>query len=181
MRIISGNHKGFRFPTKSMPHARPTTDRAKESLFNILNQSYFFEECKVLDLYSGLGSMAFEFCSRGCPEVTTVEFNRKSIGYLLDIVKKLEVNLVVKQSKVLKYLARNDEQYDIIFADPPYNANPEIHALIKKMEEGDYLREGGVFILEHQTMTQIKHPAIVETREYGQSTFSFFKFVEPNE
>ena len=176
MRIISGIHKGFRFPQKNMPHARPTTDRAKESLFNILDQKYYFEDIQVLDLYSGLGSMAFEFCSRGTTEITAVEWNAKSIGYIKEIIIKLGVKMVLKQNKVLKYLKKSEDSYDIIFADPPYNAVQEIKELIDLLASGQYLKPGGVFILEHQTMAAIQHPAIIEKREYGQSTFSFFKF-----
>lgn len=178
MRIISGVHRGFRFPQKNMPHARPTTDRAKESLFNILDQKYYFEDIKVLDLYSGLGSMAFEFCSRGTSDITAVEWNPKSIGYIKEVIDKLQVRLDLKQNKVLKFLDKTDEAYDIIFADPPYNAAAEIKELIEVIANGKYLKPDGVFILEHQTMSTIQHPAIVDKREYGQSTFSFFKFAE---
>lgn len=180
MRIISGKHKGFRFPSKNMPHARPTTDRAKESLFNILNQTYDLEEVKVLDLYGGLGSMAFEFSSRGA-QVTTVDFNRKSIAYIINICKRLEADITIKQAKVLQFLKRESSKYDIIFADPPYNAGGEIQKLIALLAEGNYLNDNGVFILEHQSMTQVKHQAISEIREYGQSSFSFFKFVDNHE
>lgn len=180
MRIISGRHKGLRFPSRNMPHARPTTDRAKEALFNILNQTYYFEDSKVLDLYSGLGSMALEFCSRGA-EVTTVEFNRKSISYIIDFSKKIGTELNIKQAKVLSYLGKESKKYDIIFADPPYNATVEIQKLIEVISQGEFLKPGGVFILEHQSMNQIKHSAIFETRDYGQSSFSFFNFVDNNE
>lgn len=180
MRIISGKHKGFRFPKRNMPHARPTTDRAKESLFNILNQSYDLEEVMILDLYGGLGSMAFEFYSRGA-QVTTVEVNRKSISYIIDIAKNLGADITIKQAKVLQFLKRETSRYDIIFADPPYNAGSEIQKLVTSISEGDYLKEAGLFILEHQSMTQVKHPAISEIREYGQSSFSFFKFADNDE
>ena len=110
MRIVSGLHKGFRFPEKNMPHARPTTDRAKEALFNILDQTYYFEDIKVLDLYSGLGSIALEFCSRGTTDITAVDFNRKSISYIKELVAKLEMSLQLEQEKVLSYLAKDENQ-----------------------------------------------------------------------
>lgn len=182
MRIISGTHKGFRFPQRNMPHARPTTDRAKEALFNILDQRYFYEDIRVLDLYSGMGSVALEFCSRGAKEVTAVDFNRKSIVYINDVAEKLVTdNLSIRQSKVSPYLKNTSEKFDVIFADPPYNANREIQELIQIISQGDFLTSDGIFILEHQTMTQIDHPARVESRNYGQSTFSFFKFVNEHE
>lgn len=164
-----------------MPHARPTTDRAKEALFNILYQTFDFEETKVLDLYGGMGSMALEFSSRGCPEVVTVDFNRKSVQYIKDVATKLEAAVNVKQSKVLPFLKRMGNKYDIIFADPPYNAGPEIQELIETISSGNFLNSEGVFILEHQSMTQVQHPTLIESRSYGQSTFSFFKFEEINE
>ncbi|MEJ6751475.1 MAG: RsmD family RNA methyltransferase, partial [Bacteroidia bacterium] len=109
-------------------------------------------------------------------EITAVEWNAKSIGYIKEIISKLGVKMVLKQNKVLKYLKKSEDSYDIIFADPPYNAAQEIKELIDLLASGQYLKPGGVFILEHQTMAAIQHPAIIEKREYGQSTFSFFKF-----
>ena len=182
MRIISGTHKGFRFPQRNMPHARPTTDRAKEALFNILDQRFYYEDIQVLDLYSGLGSVSLEFCSRGAKQVTAIDFNRKSIAYIKDIAEKLRIdNLSIRQSKVSTYLKNNSEKFDVIFADPPYNATQEIQELIQIISQGDFLTSDGIFILEHQTMTQINHAALVESRNYGQSTFSFFKFVNAHE
>ena len=181
MRIISGEYKGFKFPEKNMPHARPTTDRAKEALFNVLDQRYYFEDMKVLDLYSGLGSIALEFCSRGVTDITAVDLNRKSVVYINEIVDKLNAPLKVRQAKCVSYLNQSEDKYTIIFADPPYNEKQEIDALIESMSTGDYLLPNGLFILEHKSMTQVAHPAIVETREYGQSTFSFFNFEDSNE
>lgn len=178
MRIVSGDYKGFRFPQKAMPHARPTTDRAKEALFNILDQRYHYNELKVLDLYGGMGSIALEFCSRGVQDVTTVDSNRKSVSYIKEIAEKLNAPLEVLPSKVLPFLNKTEEKYDIIFADPPYNMGKEIGLLIDLLAERKPFAVGGIFILEHQSMTQITHPAITETREYGQSTFSFFNFVD---
>jgi len=182
MRIISGTHKGFRFPQRNMPHARPTTDRAKEALFNILDQRFYYEDIQVLDLYSGLGSVALEFCSRGAKQVTAIDNNRKSVAYIKDVAEKLRIdNLSIRQSKVSTYLKNNSEKFDVIFADPPYNATQEIQELIQIISQGDFLTSGGIFIIEHQTMTQINHTALVESRNYGQSTFSFFKFVNAHE
>ena len=182
MRIVSGAHKGFRFPQRNMPHARPTTDRAKEALFNILDQRFYYEGIQVLDLYSGLGSVSLEFCSRWAKQVIAIDFNRKSIAYIKDIAEKLRIdNLSIRQSKVSTYLKNNSEKFDVIFADTPYNATQEIQELIQIISQGDFLTSDGIFILEHQTMTQINHTALVESRNYGQSTFSFFKFVNAHE
>ena len=181
MRIVSGSLGGLRFPEKNMPHARPTTDRAKEALFNILAQRFYLDDIDVLDLYSGLGSMAFEFYSRGATSVTAVDYHRKSVQYIKELNAKWKANVDSKPYKVLDFLKRNIEQYDIIFADPPYGAGVEIQALINCMTELRPLKEGGVFILEHETRNAIHSPYKVETRNYGQSSFSFFNFVDDNE
>ena len=161
-----------------MPHARPTTDRAKEALFNIIDQSYYFEDITVLDLYAGLGSISLEFASRGTQSITSVEFNRKSINYISEISKKLDLSLNLISQKVEKYLKYTEETFDVIFADPPYNNFSEIGNLIETITQGKFIKAGGIFILEHQTMTPIDHPKIFDKRNYGQSTFSFFKFDE---
>jgi 16S rRNA (guanine966-N2)-methyltransferase len=176
MRIISGEHKGYRFPQRNMPHARPTTDRAKEALFNVLDQKYYFDQIEVLDLYSGLGSVSLEFLSRGCPKVVAIEQNFKSVRYISEIAKHLKLELDLKQNRVLKYLKNTTEQFDIVFADPPYQATQEIKELIDVLAGGDYLKPNGVFVLEHISSYTINHPNCYESRKYGQSTFSFFNF-----
>ncbi len=177
MRIISGQYKGFQFPEKNMPHARPTTDRGKEALFNILDQHYYLDEIDVLDLYAGLGSVSLEFASRGS-NVIAVDSSFKSIRYIKANADKLKCDIPLKQSAVLSFLNRCEAQFDIIFADPPYNATQEIQDLIKTVENGNFLKPNGVFVLEHQTAMPIKHAACYDSRKYGQSTFSFFKFEE---
>jgi 16S rRNA G966 N2-methylase RsmD len=112
---------------------------------------------------------------------TAVDFNRKSIIYITELSEKLQLPLELKQEKVLKYLANDIGQYDIIFADPPYSDNAEIQSLVHTVTTGDFLKKDGIFILEHQAMTQIDATFISEKREYGQSTFSFFKFEDHNE
>ncbi|NNJ56010.1 MAG: methyltransferase [Bacteroidia bacterium] len=175
MRIISGKYKGFQFPQKNMPHARPTTDRGKEALFNILDLHYYLDEIDVLDLYSGLGSIAMEFVSRGS-NVIAVDSSFKSIRYIQANIQKLNCEIQLKQTAVLTFLKRCEASFDIVFADPPYNASQEIHDLLETITNGNFLKSGGVFILEHQTAMPIKHPSCYDSRKYGQSTFSFFKF-----
>jgi len=181
MRIISGIHKGYKFPERNMPHARPTTDRAKEALFNILEQRFYLDDIAVLDLYTGLGSIALEFASRGCEDITSVDFNSKSVSYVLEIATKLELPVKVKQAKVLKFLSQNTAQFDIVFADPPYQAGKEIQELINFIENNKVIKSGGLFILEHVSSLPIHNKALVEQRKYGQSTFSFFTFDQSNE
>lgn len=181
MRIISGFHKGFRFPERNMPHARPTTDRAKEALFNILDQRFYFNEIAVLDLYTGLGGIALEFASRGCEDITTIDFNNKSVNYVKQIATKLKLPIQIRQEKVLSFLKKNAKTYDIIFADPPYQAANEINELLQTMQSGSYLNPNGIFILEHVSSFPMKHLGIIDQRKYGQSTFSFFTFDHNNE
>jgi 16S rRNA (guanine(966)-N(2))-methyltransferase RsmD len=176
MRIISGKHKGFRFPEKKMPHARPTTDRAKESLFSILNGRIDFEDLSVLDLYAGLGSVAFEFVSRGAEEVVAVDSSIKSVKYIQDIQSKLKSDVKIVQEKVLSFLKRNSNKFDLTFADPPYAAAQEIADLIQFFENEPDKRPSNALIIEHSTALQMDNPNITESRNYGQSTFSFFTF-----
>jgi 16S rRNA (guanine(966)-N(2))-methyltransferase RsmD len=178
MRIISGVHKGFRFPERNMPHARPTTDRAKEALFNILDLRFYLNDISVLDLYSGLGSIALEFASRGCEDVTTIDLNAKSIRYIKEIAAKLDLHITVVQAKVLAFLKQNTKQYDIIFADPPYQSIKEIQEVITFISTHKIIKPGGVFILEHVHNLPINSAHLAEQRKYGQSTFSFFTFDE---
>ena len=164
-----------------MPHARPTTDRAKEALFNILDQRYYLDEISVLDLYTGLGGIALEFASRGCTDITTVDFNHKSINYVKEIAATLKLDVSIRQQKVLPYLKQNTKTYNIVFADPPYQAAKEINDLLAFIETGALLKPNGIFILEHVNSFPIKHESLVEQRKYGQSTFSFFTFDHSNE
>ena len=142
---------------------------------NVLNK-FNFNEISVLDLFSGTGNVSYEFASRGCPNLLSIDNNHKCIKFINKTASELELNINTKKIDYKVFLKKNKKKFDIIFADPPYNAAQEIKELIDLLASGQYLKPGGVFILEHQTMAAIQHPAIIEKREYGQSTFSFFKF-----
>lgn len=176
MRIIGGSLKGLRLnPPKNLP-VRPTTDLAKEALFNILQNQIEFEDIKVLDLFSGTGNISMEFASRGAAQVISVDRSIHCVNYLKDASRqhKLEQIKAYKED-VFKYLAIETDQYDLIFADPPYDLN-KIPEIPKIVFERNILLPGALLIVEHQSMQNLSnHPAFVEQRKYGHSSFSFFK------
>ncbi|HEY2581505.1 MAG TPA: 16S rRNA (guanine(966)-N(2))-methyltransferase RsmD [Mucilaginibacter sp.] len=179
MRIIGGNLRGLRLnPPKNLP-VRPTTDLAKEALFNILQNQIEFEGLKVLDLFSGTGNISLEFASRSAEQVTSVDRSIQCVHYLKDTARqhKLE-SIKVFKDDVFKYLQYETEQFDLIFADPPYDLN-KIPELPKVIFEKNMLLPGGLLIVEHQSLQNLSnHPAFVEQRKYGHSSFSFFKAPE---
>lgn len=174
MRIVSGKYKGFQINAPKNIPARPTTDRSKESLFNILDTRIELEGIKVLDLFSGTGNMAYEFASRGASQITAVDLNYHSVKFIQESFRRLKFeNAKVIKSNAFAFLKKLEEQYDIIFADPPY-ALSDIHQLPELVFERNLLSEGGWFILEHAKQTKIQHPKLQDIREYGQSCFSIF-------
>jgi 16S rRNA (guanine966-N2)-methyltransferase len=176
MRIIGGCLKGLRLnPPKNLP-VRPTTDLAKEALFNILLNLIEFEDIKVLDLFSGTGNISLEFASRGAKEVVSVDRSIQCIHYLKDTARQHKLEQIKTfKADVFKYLQLEIEQYDLIFADPPYDLN-QIPEIPKIIFDKNLLVPGGVLIVEHQSMQNLsQHPAFVEQRKYGHSSFSFFR------
>ena len=176
MRIIGGSLRGLRLnPPKNLP-VRPTTDLAKEALFNILQNQVEFEGLRVLDLFSGTGNISLEFASRGAAEVVSVDRSIQCVHYLKDCARQHGLTQIkVFKDDVFKYLALESEKLDLIFADPPYDLNriPEIPKIIF---EKTLLSDGGLLIVEHQSLqTLSNHPAFVEQRKYGHSSFSFFR------
>lgn len=176
MRIIGGTLRGLRLnPPKNLP-VRPTTDLAKEALFNILLNQIEFDGIKVLDLFSGTGNISLEFASRGAAEVISVDRSIHCVNYLKDTSRQHKLNQVkAYKEDVFKYLQIETEQYDLIFADPPYDLN-RIPDIPKIVFERNILLPGALLIVEHQSMQNIsQHPAFVEQRKYGHSSFSFFR------
>jgi len=176
MRIIGGKLKGLRLNTPKNLPVRPTTDLAKEALFNILNNQIEFDELKVLDLFSGTGNISLEFASRGASEVISVDRSVQCIHYLNDTARqhRLEVIKTFK-ADVFKYLEMETDQYDLVFADPPYDLSriPEIPKIVF---EKNLLKPGGLLIVEHQSMQNLsQQKGFVEQRKYGHSSFSFFR------
>ncbi|UOE52658.1 16S rRNA (guanine(966)-N(2))-methyltransferase RsmD [Mucilaginibacter sp. SMC90] len=176
MRIIGGSLKGLRLnPPKNLP-VRPTTDLAKEALFNILLNQIEFEGIKVLDLFSGTGNISLEFASRGASEVISVDRSIHCVNYLKDTSRQHKLTQIkTYREDVFKYLNIETEQYDLIFADPPYDLN-KIPDLPKVIFEKNLLKPDGLLIVEHQSLQNLSnHPAFAEQRKYGHSSFSFFR------
>jgi 16S rRNA (guanine(966)-N(2))-methyltransferase RsmD len=176
MRIISGIYKGRRLQPPTDIKARPTTDFAKESLFNVLNNYIDFEEIEVLDLFSGTGSIALEFISRGCIMATAIEIEQKHCNFINNSCKILNINnLSVFRTDVFGFLQQCNKQYDLIFADPPYTLK-ELPLLPELVMNLSVLKPEGLFILEHSAKNNFnKHPYFSEHRKYGNVNFSFFK------
>ncbi|MBL4677204.1 MAG: 16S rRNA (guanine(966)-N(2))-methyltransferase RsmD [Mucilaginibacter sp.] len=176
MRIIGGKLKGLRLnPPKNLP-VRPTTDLAKEALFNILQNQIAFEGITVLDLFSGTGNISMEFASRYAEKVTSVDRSVHCVHYLKDASRQHGLSQIETfKADVFKYLAMETEQYDLIFADPPYDLD-KIPTISKVVFERNLLKSDGLLIVEHQSMQNLaNHPSFVEQRKYGHSSFSFFK------
>jgi 16S rRNA (guanine(966)-N(2))-methyltransferase RsmD len=174
MRIISGSHKGRKItPTENLT-VRPTTDRAKEALFSIIESRYFFTEKTMLDLFSGTGNIAFEFASRGIKNAVAVDHNINCVEFITSTAKKFKLDISVVKSDGLKYIQNCKEQFNFIFADPPYNYDnyKEIKEIIVKK---NIIKKDGLLIIEHDKET-IFDEKNVELRKYGTVHFSIFSF-----
>ena len=175
MRIISGTYGGRRLSPPKNITARPTTDFAKESLFNLLNNRMDFEGADVLDLFAGTGGIGIECVSRGAREVTAVEIAHVQQNWIISCCKQLGIrNLSVIRGDVFKFLSSCRMQYDLIFADPPY-ALEQLPTLPDLILQQHILKENGWLVVEHGKDTDFtSHPNHVETRTYGSVHFSFF-------
>lgn len=176
MRIISGKYKSRRFQLPKNFRARPTTDMARESLFNILNNIIDWENTNALDLFSGTGCIAVEFVSRGCPHVISVEMNGRNHAFIQKIKEQLDAKeLLTIKADVFSFIKTCNQTFDLIFADPPYDLK-ELELIPTIIFEKELLNDDGVFILEHsKTNTFTEHPFFKEERNYGSVHFSFFE------
>lgn len=177
MRIIRGSHRGRQiFAPKSLP-VRPTTDYAKEGLFNILEHTFDFDGLEVLDLFAGTGSISYEFASRGCKNIVAVDNHNACTSFINDTAGKLSFdNLKAIRMDVFKFIKNNKKPYSLVFADPPYTLEslPEIPGLV--LNE-NLLYEGGWLVLEHAGFHDFsQNPFFIERRNYGEVNFSFFEF-----
>jgi len=197
MRIITGKYKGRHFDIPRSFKARPTTDFAKENIFNVLTQYIDFEGAEALDLFSGTGSITLELLSRGCSRVVSIELDRDHHRFICDCLNKLVsqgdgsfVTSAISQKNrppvtplradVFRYIKSCKQQFDFIFADPPYTLKelPTIPSLI--FERG-LLKDGGIFVFEHGKDNDFSHdPHFVEHRCYGSVNFSIFRTTEPS-
>lgn len=182
MRIISGKYKGRRIsPPKNLP-VRPTTDMSKEALFNILNNHFNFSELKVLDLFAGTGNISYEFASRGCEPITSVDGDMGCVNFIKKTAQEFDFDITAIKSDVFKFLEKNKASYDIIFADPPYGIEQkDFEKIIQLVFENELLEEDGMMVIEHSKHTKLDHMENFSfDRNYGGSVFSFFEF-EQNE
>jgi 16S rRNA (guanine(966)-N(2))-methyltransferase RsmD len=176
MRIISGIHGGRRItPPAAMPYTRPTTDIAKEGLFNVLQNNLEIEELKVLDLFGGTGCISYELASRGAPDITIVEKDNKMYEFIKKTAAELQLeNFKLVKLDVFRFIDTATEEYDFIFAGPPY-ALSNIDDLPLKVFEKKLLKPKGWFILEHTPRNDYKKFAHYKTeRNYGTTIFSIF-------
>jgi len=178
MRIIGGEFRGRRFnpPAKNWP-TRPTTDFAKEGLFNILYNRLDFESLKVLDLFGGTGNHCYEFISRGCEDATYVDKFGGAVSFVKKTAKELNIEnrLTIVKMDVFKFINSTSNKYDYIFAGPPYPL-PNLDDIPDEIFNNELLAEDGLFVLEHNPRHDFKdHTHYVEERNYGTTIFSFFK------
>jgi 16S rRNA (guanine(966)-N(2))-methyltransferase RsmD len=175
MRIIRGSHRSRQLNLPGFFKARPTTDMAKEALFNVLENNYNFENIRVLDAFAGTGSISYEFASRGCNDVSTVEMNDRYSAYIKKVAKELTFNQInVYSVDFFKFVKFPLAPFDIIFADPPYDLE-NIRDIPLAIFESKLLNPNGWLIIEHSKETNFSAFAGFEKlRNYGKVNFSFF-------
>lgn len=176
MRIISGKFKGRAINPPKNLRARPTTDFAKENLFNILTNLVEFDQCDILDLFAGTGSISYEFASRGAKSITSVEINAVHHNFIRTTAKALGAdNIFVVKANVFLYLRSCTKSFDIIFSDAPYDLDG-LEQVVSLVLDGDILKQDGIFIFEHSDKYNFEnHPLFWQSRSYGSVQFSLFK------
>ena len=176
MRIISGKYRGRTIVPPRNLRARPTTDFAKENLFNVLTNLVDFEECDILDLFSGTGSISYEFASRDARSVTSVEVNSVHHNFIRQTAKELKFeNFYAVKANAFLYLKSCSKKFDIIFSDAPYDLEGSAE-IISLVFERDLLNDDGFLIFEHSKEQNFSdHPKFWQSRSYGSVQFSFFK------
>lgn len=178
MRIISGKNKGRKIVAPANIPVRPTTDMAKESLFNILNNLINLDGLDILDLFAGTGNISYEFASRGCKSITSVDSNIQCTRFIEDTSEKLNFeNLTVIRSDAKRFLDNAFSKWDVIFADPPYTME-ETGFITKITHDRQLLNPDGLLIIEHNEVKDFsKHEGFFDHRKYGKVNFSFFKYI----
>lgn len=172
MRIIAGKNKGRIIKAPDNLPVRPTTDMAKEALFNILENRYYISKKKVLDLFSGTGNIAFEFASRGAENITAVDQHFNCCNFITKTASKLDYKIDLRKLDCLDFLEKTKATFDIIFADPPYNFE-HYEKLKNTIFKKDLLNKDGCLIIEHDANTKFNGEN-VELRKYGSVHFSIF-------
>ena len=181
-RIISGKWKAKKIAAPKHFDVRPTTDFAKEALFSILENTYDMQSVSVLDLFAGIGSITLEFASRGCSDITSVEMNPKHTSFINSTAAELDMSMQINTQRgdVFDWLKkfRNKKSFEIVFSDAPFEMEEKkYYELISLVLNNKYLKENGILVVEHQSRLKFDHPNLMDTRKYGNVSFSFF---EPN-
>lgn len=177
MRIISGTFKGRRINAPKKLPVRPTTDMAKEALFNIINNRYYFDEISVLDLFAGTGNISYEFASRGTTQITCIDQNFGCIKFINQTASAFEMPIKTIKSDVFKFLENLKLKSTIVFADPPYAFTIEQFSLLPKLVfENNLIEKDGVLIIEHSKHTNLSYlDNFSYSKSYGGNMFSFFE------
>jgi 16S rRNA (guanine(966)-N(2))-methyltransferase RsmD len=175
MRIISGNHRGKKIVAPDNLPVRPTTDFAKESLFNILNNYFYFDAVEVLDLFAGTGNISYEFAARGAVKVVAVDNNELCTNFMDRTAKSLHFdNLKAVRNDVLRFLTTSKQAFNVIFADPPYDWE-KYDAIVQLVFENNLLRKDGFLVIEHSAEINLQeYPKFYQQRHYGKVNFSIF-------
>lgn len=176
MRIISGSFKGRRLKAPKQLPVRPTTDRAKEALFNILNNHFNWEEIKTLDLFSGTGNISFELASRGVQQLIAVDRNKHCVYFIDQTAKSFDMPITVIKNSVERFLSIPAGPFDFIFADPPYAfSKDQLLTLAAELLDNNWLDKEGLLVIEHDSHLDLsQHLLCYDDRIYGSSRFSFF-------
>ena len=175
MRIISGIHKGRRIVAPKQLPVRPTTDRSKEALFNILHHQLDFESLRILDLFSGTGNISYEFASRGVPYLTAVDQNRQCVSFINKTAQNLDLPIVTIQQDCFQFLKTDSNCYDIVFADPPYGFDKNDYQNLIELGLAKLNTEGQL-IIEHSIKINLGEiEGFINSRDYGSTAFSFFQ------
>ncbi|MBP5258586.1 MAG: 16S rRNA (guanine(966)-N(2))-methyltransferase RsmD [Prevotella sp.] len=176
MRIITGLYKGRHFDIPRTFKARPTTDFAKENIFNVMNGYIDFEDTDALDLFAGTGSISLELLSRGCRQVVSVEMDRDHAAFIRQCMQKIDTDKnVLIRNDVFRFLKSCHRQFDIIFADPPYQLE-QIDTLPSLIFDKELLKPNGLLVFEHGKQNDFSsHPRIIDHRTYGSVNFSLFR------
>mgnify|MGYP000058910163 CR=1 FL=1 len=177
MRIISGQHKGRRITAPKKLPVRPTTDMAKEALFNILNNHFYFDDISVLDLFSGTGNISYEFASRGTENIIAVDKDFGCTKFIAQTSDEFDFEIQVIKADVFKYLEKSRLKHTIIFADPPYNFEVDAFSKIPELVfQNQLLEENGILIVEHSKHTNLSElKNYSHSKSYGGNMFSFFE------
>ena len=177
MRIISGKHKSKRIIAPKKLPVRPTTDMAKEALFNILNNYFNFSNLHVLELFAGTGNVSYEFASRGSQQIVCVDEDAGCVAFIKKTSIELNENIIAIKNNVFHFLEKHNQNYDVIFADPPYDlGQSNYEKFIAIIFKNNLLHNEGMLIVEHNKFTNLEHlPHFSFSKSYGGTIFSFFE------